>query len=148
MIDWKITRQQVPLPDAEISEAVRRSIARDIEALIERSLMDVISSSTSTAPSWPPPPLTAKGIVQAMAEAAFDAEIIISDYAPADTRNKDGVSEPVAAFKIDQTKLPDWHVRCAIAAAKGERSPKPVALVFPGVDAALAAIDAASRARR
>ena len=148
MVDWEITRQQAPLPDAEISEAVRRSIARDIEALIERSLMDAISSSTSTAPSWTPPSLTERGIVQAMAEAAFDADIIISDYAPAETANKDGVSEPVAAFKIDQTRLPDWQVRCTIAAAKGERAPKPIALVFPGVDAALAAIDAASRARR
>lgn len=143
MDDFKITRQIVPTPGGEqISESVRRRIAASMNNLIESSIMGTMTSTAE--PVAPQEPLTLKSMALSMARAMFNAEIIISEYAPKETTDKDGVTTTVAAFRIDNTQLPDWDMRCAIAKARGEPAPNPTTIVFPSVEKAIEAVAMAS----
>lgn len=143
MSDWKITKTMVVPSPPLLGDDAKRRLEEGLRRHIEASIMDAM---TSTVEQPAPPPLTLKSIARSMAEATFDAQIIISDYVPTETTNEDGTKSPVDAFRIDNTALPDWDMRCRIAQARGEPPPHKVTIVFPSAEKAMEAVALATRA--
>lgn len=147
MIEWKTELVSVPSSGSvEIDEAARRSISDSMNSLVEQSIMGAITSNA--APAEPPKQLTLKSLAQSMAEATFDAAVIISDYVPATHTEADGTVTETAAYVIDNAALPDWDIRCLIARARGEPKPKAKTIVFPSAEKALEAVGVATSGKR
>lgn len=137
--DFKITTDIVPAESPTISEAVRDHVAKQMERHLDDQMQVMMTMPTTSTLVGTPWTLTAGNILKGLAEIIFDADIIVSAYVP--TVDKDGV--PVEAYVIENTRLPDWDMKCQIAKARGEPMPKARTIVFPSEDKMFEAIEVA-----
>lgn len=126
------------MSDDPISDVVKRQIA----AHVDRMLVDAMLGGTYTATEAKPiEPLTMKSVALSMARATFDADVHITEFEP--KPDKDG--KVAGALVIDNTMLPGWEDKKAIARVRGEPAPNARTIVFPSVENALQAVALATR---
>ncbi len=126
------------MSDDPIGDVVKRQIA----ARMDRMLVDaMLGGSYTTTEAKPAEPLTLKSMALSMAQATFDADVHITEFEP--QPDKDG--KVAAAYVIDNTMVPGWEDKKAIARMRGEPAPNARTIVFPSVENALEAVALATR---
>jgi hypothetical protein len=121
-----------------IGEAAKRTVDT-MRQRMDDELVKAMTGTFSNAVAVPSEPLTVKTLALDMARAVFDAKVFITEPKP----DKNG--KVADAYVIDNTQMPGWEDAQRIRAMRGEPREPDKTIVFPSVDACLAAVSLATK---